>query len=148
MVRDQDKRELSSKRQRKFKKKKKVSNAPITQQKQSSNGDNEDDIENENEVVVKKLETKNKANYEDVRAFCVQIELSEQDAEWLFDKWEGSGWKNNGRSILDWKATARSWKKISIFPSQRDANGRPRKPESPPGKSIDELAKEFGKGAG
>lgn len=141
MVRDQDKRELSSKRQRKFKKKKKVSNASITQQKQSSNGDNEDENENEKEVVV----SKRKANYEDVLAYCVQIQLVESDAQWVFDKWQGCGWKNDGRQILDWKATLRSWKRISIFPSQRDGNGKSRVAQ---GKSIDELGKEMMANAG
>jgi hypothetical protein len=147
MVRDDEKRRLSADRQRKYKKKNKVSNAPVTQQKRVSNRDNEDEYENENEVVVKTVEAKKKASYEGVRAYCLEVQLSEDDAHWLFDKWQGNGWKNDGKPIADWKATIRSWKRICLFPSQRDGNGKVRA-ASPPGKSIDELAKEFGKSAG
>jgi len=145
MVRDDEKRRLSADRQRKYKKKNKVSNAPVTQQKRVSNRDNED--ENENEIVVKTVEAKKKASYEGVRAFCLEIQLTEDDADWVFNKWQGNGWKNDGKPIADWKATVRSWKRICLFPSQRDGNGKVRV-ASPPGKSIDELAKEFGKSAG
>jgi hypothetical protein len=42
---------------------------------------------------------------------------------YIFNKWDGSGWKNGGQSIKDWKATVRSWKAAGYFPSQKQHNG-------------------------
>lgn len=56
---------------------------------------------------------------EEAKAYCLEIGLLESDGQWFFDKCEGCGWKNNGKAIVDWKATVRAWKGISIFPGQK-----------------------------
>ena len=52
--------------------------------------------------------------------YCTQVGLKQEDGEWFFDKCEGCGWKNNGKPIVDWKATIRAWRRIEIFPSQKN----------------------------
>lgn len=65
-------------------------------------------------------ETKRRGSRDELIEFCVGLSLPESDGEWLFDKWEGNGWKNDGKAILDWRATARTWKRTgTIFPSQK-----------------------------
>lgn len=56
--------------------------------------------------------------------YCLSRNLTEEDGRWFFDKCEGSGWKNAGKPIVDYQATIRSWKRISIFPSQKSNNGQ------------------------
>lgn len=68
-------------------------------------------------------ENKRKGSQKEVLEYCVQIGLPPTDGEWFFDKNEGCGWKNDGKPILDWKATMRSWQRISIFPSQKQTSG-------------------------
>lgn len=100
------------------------------------------EYENENEFGSSLKSSRKKPTLLEIQTYCVQLKLTQQDAEWVFDKWEGSGWKNNGRAIADWKATIRSWHKISIFPSQRQngnhkQNGRPSRD---PAKSNNDMA--------
>lgn len=54
--------------------------------------------------------------------FCLSIDLPKSDGEWAWDKWNGSGWKNNGRAIACWKSTIRSWKRSGYMASQDQAN--------------------------
>lgn len=77
------------------------------------------------------LPSKSKASsMEEVVAFCLEIGLTKDDGEWFWDKCQGCGWKNNGKPILDWKATCRSWKKINVFPSQKQkTNGHHQAPD-------------------
>jgi hypothetical protein len=68
---------------------------------------------------------KGRATLDEVVRFCcteISPPLSQADAEWFFHKCEGCGWKNNGRAILDWKATIRAWNTIKIFPSQKQSS--------------------------
>jgi Helix-turn-helix domain len=45
--------------------------------------------------------------------------LTTEDAYWLWDKWEGNGWKVDGKSMACWRSTASSWERTKrIFPSQ------------------------------
>lgn len=54
--------------------------------------------------------------------YCQSQGLTEDDGHWFFDKCEGSGWKNSGKPIVDYQATIRSWKRILIFPSQKNGS--------------------------
>ena len=56
---------------------------------------------------------------EEVIEFCKTIELKAEDGEWFWWKCEGCQWKNGTKAIKNWKATCRSWKLASIFPSQK-----------------------------
>ena len=62
---------------------------------------------------------KSKGTREDVVAYCQGEGLTPDDGEWFFDKAEGCGWKNNGKAIVDWRATVRAWKRSKYFPSQK-----------------------------
>jgi hypothetical protein len=68
-------------------------------------------------------ETKARGSQADLIQYCSEIGLPASDGEWLFDKWEGNGWKNDGRTIKDWRGTVRTWKRSgSIFPSQKNGS--------------------------
>lgn len=43
-------------------------------------------------------------------AFFREVGLFPRDAEAAWNKWEGNGWKNDGKPIRCWKSTVRSWK--------------------------------------
>jgi hypothetical protein len=60
-----------------------------------------------------------KPSAEELSGYCESLGLPASDGEYLFDKWTGNGWTNNGRAIKDWQATIRSWKRIGILPSQK-----------------------------
>lgn len=62
---------------------------------------------------------KAKATLGSCEQFAFIIGLPRSDGEWFFLKCEGCGWKNNGKPIVDWKATMRSWKIAAVFPSQK-----------------------------
>lgn len=67
---------------------------------------------------------------DEVSAYCVEQGLPASDGVTVFDKWTGSGWKNGGQPIKDWKATIRAWKGQGYMPSQQRAKspapyGRP-----------------------
>lgn len=64
---------------------------------------------------------KDKATEPEITAFCKELGLSPTDAEWVFYKWLGNGWKNDGKPIKSWKATIRCWKAGGFFPSQKTA---------------------------
>lgn len=62
---------------------------------------------------------------EEIKAFCVEIELPETDGDSCFLKWEGNGWTNGGKRIVCWRSTIRNWKLNNLLPSQKIvANGR------------------------
>jgi hypothetical protein len=54
-----------------------------------------------------------------LKSFCSELQIPTSDAEYLWHKWEGSGWKNGTSPIRDWKATIRSWKAANYLPSQK-----------------------------
>lgn len=58
---------------------------------------------------------------EELAAFCAERGLPASDGEIQFDAWEGAGWKNGGKPIVDWKATVRSWQAQGWMPSQKSA---------------------------
>lgn len=84
----------------------------------------------------------------EVVALCAELGLSDDDGEWFFLKAEGCGWKNGGKSIVDWRATVRAWQKAGHFPSQKQAKNlhqrRPRHQAYDPktateGKTLDQI---------
>lgn len=78
------------------------------------------------------------ATKEEVKAFFLELQLSDADAEWFFEKNVGSGWTNNGKPIRDWKATVRSWRAAKYLPSQKanQNNGNGSKPIQPPTNNL------------
>lgn len=105
----------------------------------------------EAEELELKIETRAKANkakgeQEDVQQFFKsQLNLPESDAEWFFYKCEGNGWTNGGKKILDWKATARSWKAGGYMPSQKiPKNGNGNHPPHQPVKKLLSAAEAYG----
>src|SRR5262245_13139661 len=74
----------------------------------------------EPKLIEQQMAGKAKASsIEEVEDYAKVIALSSNDGAWFWDKNEGCGWKNNGRPILDWKATMRTWRRMNIFPSQK-----------------------------
>lgn len=60
-----------------------------------------------------------KGSLDEIMAFCKEVGLFPRDAEYLFHKWEGCGWKNGKASIKNWQATIRAWKAQGYLPSQK-----------------------------
>lgn len=60
-----------------------------------------------------------KPSLEEVITYCKTRRITVNDAEWFYDKCVGCGWKNNGKPIVDWQATIRSWYKAGYLPSQK-----------------------------
>jgi uncharacterized protein YdaU (DUF1376 family) len=60
-----------------------------------------------------------KPTFDELKSFILAEGLPESDAIALFNKWEGNGWTNNGKTIKDWKATVRSWRSCGYLPSQK-----------------------------
>ena len=63
---------------------------------------------------------------EEVVDYCKHLGLPESDGTYMFDHWEGNGYKNSGKAMNCWKATIRSWKTAGYLPSQKNTqiNGR------------------------
>tara|TARA_R110002074_G_scaffold14418_2_gene49780 strand:+ start:1289 stop:1969 length:681 start_codon:yes stop_codon:yes gene_type:complete len=55
----------------------------------------------------------------DVVDFCLEIDLTQTDAEATWAKWVGNGFKNGKASMSCWKSTLRSWKLNGYLPSQK-----------------------------
>lgn len=66
---------------------------------------------------------KNKAraeSQEEIEEYLREKGLFPRDAEWLWVKWEGNGWTNQGKKIKDWKRTVTQWHlQRDIFPSDK-----------------------------
>jgi hypothetical protein len=54
--------------------------------------------------------------------FVKSINLPASDGEWFWNKCEGNGWKNDGKPIVNWKATIRSWVRIGCMASQKNVH--------------------------
>lgn len=76
------------------------------------------------DIEVDNKPSKRRGTKQQLQEYCVELGLTEDDGEWLFDKWEGCGWINGDNPIKDWKATARQWIKIDIFPSLKQKKAR------------------------
>ena len=96
-------------------------------------------------VQKEEFEEKTKARPADAAeaiAYCVEIGLPATDGQWLWDKWEGNGFTNNGKKMKSWQATARTWKGIgTIFPSMKAASRQFNRDGKPPPESR--AAREF-----
>lgn len=72
--------------------------------------------------------TKNKArgSLEEVKAFCKSHNIPESDAEAVFLRWNGNGWKNGNSAIKCWRSVILSHQRSNYLPSQRHGqnNGR------------------------
>lgn len=79
---------------------------------------------------------KSRGTREEVIAFCAEVGLPQTDADYFFDKCEGSGWKNGGNPIKDWRATIRSWKAAGYMPSQKAAKLPPSRQAEAAGKTY------------
>ncbi|MEM7789785.1 MAG: hypothetical protein AAF546_00155 [Verrucomicrobiota bacterium] len=72
---------------------------------------------------TQKNQSKAKAgSLDEIVEFCLSLDLPKNDAEFLWHKWEGCGWRNDGKAIKDWRATVRSWKAAGYMPSQKSKN--------------------------
>lgn len=60
---------------------------------------------------------------QDVIDFAVSLGLPANDGEYFWEKWQGNGNQNAGKSIKDWRAVIRSWKLAGHCPSQKAHNG-------------------------
>ncbi len=66
---------------------------------------------------------------DEVRSFCRGLDLPDSDAEYLWEKWNGSGWKNGSSAIKDWRSTVRSWRVAGYLPSQKAGRANGNKPK-------------------
>lgn len=73
-----------------------------------------------NNKETKKELLKNRGTLEDLKSYAKEIGLLESDGEGCFDKWQGNGWKNDGKPIVDWKSTMRAWKRFGYMASQKE----------------------------
>ena len=69
------------------------------------------------EAKLPAQKSKAKGTLLELKEFAVEIGLPESDGEHCFYKWEGNGWKNDGKPVMNWKATIRSWKTAGYLPS-------------------------------
>jgi len=106
----------------------KQANAKRTLTKRLASASNQNQNQNQNQEPKEKKHTLAKPDVTEVVAYCQDIDLPAADGVAVFDKWTGSGWKNGGQAIKDWKATIRAWKAQGYMPSQKrgsSAYGRP-----------------------
>ena len=66
-----------------------------------------------------KVKAKGLASLEEVRICCQKVGLPLSDAEWFWNKCEGNGWTNAGRTIKSWRHTIAAWKSAGYMPSQK-----------------------------
>lgn len=71
------------------------------------------------ENTSKTTTERGRATEQELKDFCTELGLPTSDAEFLYHKWCGNGWKNGTAPIKDWKATVRSWKAAGYLPSQK-----------------------------
>ena len=77
--------------------------------------ENENENENENrdkDIITKRTTIRfKKPTLEQVKAYCLEIK-SPIDPDYFFNTYESQGWiKANGRPVLNWKSTIRTWEK-------------------------------------
>lgn len=58
----------------------------------------------------------------EVRTEVRRQALAESDAEYIYDRWLGNGFKTGKHSVKDWRAVIRTWKACQWFPSQKTVN--------------------------
>jgi len=70
----------------------------------------------------------------EIISYCAEKGLPSTDAEYLWNKWEESGWKLGNGKIKDWRKVVTAWKIAGYLPSQKGGNGkfRPQQQSSAP----------------
>jgi len=77
-----------------------------------------------------KKQRSNRATESEIIQYCLSRGLPKSDGEYLFAKWEGNGWTNDGKPIRNWKMTIVQWQiRGDILPSHK------RNPKPPPARS-------------
>ena len=62
-------------------------------------------------------------SYEELKTYIVdKLELEEDDAAAIWEKWVGNGFKVNGKAMDSWKHTLSYWDRQRFFPSQKAAD--------------------------
>lgn len=74
---------------------------------------------------------KDRGTLDEVRDFCAAEGIPDSDAQAMFHKWEGCGWKNGGAAIKDWRSVLRSWRAGGWLPSQKNPQGATRTTAQP-----------------
>jgi hypothetical protein len=59
------------------------------------------------------------ASEQDVTDYCATLNLPRSDGEYVWAKWNGNGFTNDGRPMKDWQAVIRSHAKAGYLPSQK-----------------------------
>lgn len=73
---------------------------------------------------------KARCSLDEAKSFALEIGLIESDGEAMFHKWQGTGWKNGGNAVKDWKSVMRSWKSGGYHPSQKTTSTGNNRPKS------------------
>lgn len=58
-----------------------------------------------------------KPTLEEVKLYCSKTGLTDENAEWFFNKEEGNGWTNGGKPIRSWQHTLAAWKSAGYIPN-------------------------------
>lgn len=77
------------------------------------------EAEAEAEAEKKKNKNGTSASLSDLKAYAVEIGLTERDGEAMFDHWESNGWRNGSNRVKCWRAGIRKWKANGWLPSQK-----------------------------
>jgi uncharacterized protein YdaU (DUF1376 family) len=81
--------------------------------------------QSEEEVQKPKPSRSKPGSVEDVKLFCAKSGISENDANWFWQKCEGNGWTNGGKPIKNWQMTLTAWKTAGYLPSQKNGHHQP-----------------------
>lgn len=65
---------------------------------------------------------------DEVKSYGISQEIPAAECVVFWDKGLSSGWKNDGKPIVDWKATLRNWHRMGYL-SPKPANGKPPMPK-------------------
>lgn len=90
----------------------------------------EKEQEQEEEKEQEKDKKSGKATEEELRDFCKGNGLFPRDVEYLWNTWEGNGWRVSNRPIKNWKATIRAWIAQGYLPSQKSPSASDCWPET------------------
>jgi hypothetical protein len=55
----------------------------------------------------------------EVRTEIKRQGLAQPDADYIYDRWLGNGYKTGKHSVKNWRAVIRTWKACQWFPSQK-----------------------------
>jgi hypothetical protein len=58
-------------------------------------------------------------SWEEFEAYCRKHGCTSTDAQYLYSRWQTSGWKINKQPIESWKHAVQSWKNGGFLPSQK-----------------------------